>query len=160
MCRSLTTVPHICCAQGHFSSPADSSLRFPNTPRLGRGGKASKEVEKEQPVRWDKKPRRAWCPGSQENNKEEEGVIKNITKCCREIKTRVKRNPLCSVLCGQIQLEGGHVFGPAPTWASGAAALAGGRGHHRANGSILIAGNQEPGVSWVPWSQRILGWNL
>lgn len=58
-------------------------------------------------MRWDKKPRRAWCPGSQENNKEEEGVIKNITKCCREIKTRVKRNPLCSVLCGQIQLEGG-----------------------------------------------------
>ena len=50
-------------------------------------------------MRWDKKPRRAWCPGSQENNKEEEGVIKNITKCCREIKTRVKRNPLCSVLC-------------------------------------------------------------
>ena len=74
---------------------------------LPLGGKASKEVEKEQPVRWDKKPRRAWCPGSQENNKEEEGVIKNITKCCREIKTRVKRNPLCSVLCGQIQLEGG-----------------------------------------------------
>ena len=77
MCRSLTTVSHICCAQGHFSSPADTSLRFPNTPRLGRGGKASKEVEKEQPVRWDKKPRRAWCPGSQENNKEQEGVIKN-----------------------------------------------------------------------------------
>ena len=40
-------------------------------------------------MRWDKKPRRAWCPGSQENNKQEEGVIKNITKCCREIKTRV-----------------------------------------------------------------------
>ena len=52
------------------------------------------------------------------------------------------------------------MFGLAHTWASGASALAGGRGHHRANGSILIAGNQEPGVSWVPWSQRILGWNL
>ena len=23
-----------------------------------------------------------------------------------------------------------------------------------------LAGNQEPRVSWVPWSQRILGWNL
>lgn len=34
-------------------------------------------------------------------------MIKSITKCCRETKTRVKRNPLCSVLCRQIQVEGG-----------------------------------------------------
>ena len=69
------TVLQVCYAWGNISSRADTALTFPNVSRLGTGGHASKEVEKEQPLRQDEKPVSVWCPGSQQNSKKGEGCL-------------------------------------------------------------------------------------